>query len=160
MQDCKCLTFSKRVMRWRKSGNRKIDRCISENNRMNWGGWCFSWPTAFDRLVQSGDQMVYLEQSSYFSVSWRKCQHKLFFCFFPPFFKAQFPISLGHRRQLFSSWTSLKLQELQMSQKDADTVCGPFACGLQPEKYGHTVIWLSGIPQRTDWWTTWGPTYW
>lgn len=53
-------------------GNGGTDRSFCENNRMNWGGCCYSWPTAFDRLVQSGDQMVFLEQSSNFSIFMHK----------------------------------------------------------------------------------------
>lgn len=54
----------------RKEGSR-TDRRFSENNKMNGVGreeGIIVWPTAFDRLVQSGEQMVFLEQSSNFSV--------------------------------------------------------------------------------------------
>lgn len=134
-------------------GNRRTDRSFCENNRMNWGGWCYSWPTAFDRLVQSGDQMVLLEQSSNFSVSWRSCQQKnAFFAFL----KAQFPVSLGHRRQLFSSnsssvrclWRLGKLFVGRPLVASSLNDMGALSCG-----------WLSGILQRgTDWLTTWGLT--
>lgn len=113
---------------WIDWGNRR-------NNRRHWGGCCFSWPTAFDRLVQSGNQMVFLEQSSNFSVHGDCASINS-----PPllpFLKPKFSISLGHCRQLFFSRTRLTLQ------KRLDSSEGCRDRGLHCRQYGYAVIWLA-----------------
>lgn len=94
--------------------------------------------------------MVFLEQSSNFSVFPEDSANiNSFF----PFLKTQFPISLGHCRQLFSSRTNLKLQECRLPLKDGEAVCGPFTHGLDSLSNMGKLSYgcLSGILEgRTD----------
>lgn len=50
------------------NGDSRTDRSASENRMNGGGGYYYSWRIVFDWLVQSGNQMVFLEQSSYFSL--------------------------------------------------------------------------------------------
>lgn len=78
--------------------------------------------------------------------------------FFFLFLKAQFLISLGHCRQLFSSRTSFKFQEYPHPSETA-------GCQLAAYCFNNMVTLSYGLLSRilqgtTDWLTTWGPTHW